>query len=199
MYGAKMWFIKFWYVAGPLQSPCCNTRLSMVPLGELNNVFHTSSSTTRICSYASVPSITDRYRCAASLSNTSVWSGNGDAIFLVFALISRLSKHALNRIGSSGFLRAFWISNIGIGFVPVATLHLPVLKYSPLFCFHNGSSARAHFDGRYLYTFDSSIKGLSLRSSAYPVLSAVGPLVQSPWPLGWILCCQKNGVPRIIS
>ncbi|CAK5279036.1 unnamed protein product, partial [Mycena citricolor] len=136
---------------------CCSTRLTIFPLGVVIVVLFTCSGITRICSYASWPSIRDRKRHRATRRSIPSMSGSGDAIFRVFALRSRRSTTTRSR---GGLDFALGISNIGTVFPAFVIFQRPVFRYTRRFSSHWGLSASGHRDIRHGMTLPGSINGM---------------------------------------
>ena len=82
-----------------------------------------SSSTTRICSYASVMSIIDMNGWDATDSRIISWFGSGIELSTVLAFRSRASM----MVRSFSSAPAFGIDNSGMAFRPWASFHQPAL------------------------------------------------------------------------
>src|SRR6266550_1140976 len=84
-------FINFWKVGGAFLSPCCITRLFMLPYIVANTVQLSCSGRTRICSNASERSIFVLKRALATSLRTVSWSGREVISASVLSLRCRAS------------------------------------------------------------------------------------------------------------
>ena len=119
--------IRRWKVEGPLQSPICMVVLRKVPSGVENSVLCTSFNAIRICSYASVISIFDRYKNLAKANRISFWSGKGVTSRNVFAFLCLASMTVRS------LPLPFGMHSIGLACWPVAGIQRPCLTYRFVF------------------------------------------------------------------
>src|SRR5271170_6181746 len=141
---------------GPLQSPCCNTVLTYVPSGDEKSVLGTSSGTTRICSYASVMSMTETYLCVATDSLMRSWLGSGVESIMVLAL--RLRASITVRSLSSALILG--IDRRGTAFLPCASFHQPASTYCCVFSRSWGNNAAEHRGGLDEYCASGLMSGI---------------------------------------
>ena len=133
-------------MAGALQSPCCNTRLTIFLSGVVIAERSTCSGIILICSYAAKRLRTVLNGFIITQHNTPLMSGKGEDIFTVFLFLS----HRSNTVLSSGAflgLCGFGIRSIGTVFLAIVTFHLPDLIYASLFSFHWFLKTSGHQDG----------------------------------------------------
>src|ERR1700710_1774943 len=155
MYSPNRWFISAWYVAGALQSPIWITLLTMFPSGVVTAERETCSGTIRICSYASCPSIIDRYFLLATRRKIPSISGSGEDCLNVFWFRARRSTTVLNFP-----VPGLGIKSMGTVLLALVTCQRPEARYAARFSAHCGRIASGQRDGRQGRILCSLIRGI---------------------------------------